>query len=235
MWSGPRNISTAMMRSWENRPDTMVSDEPFYAVYLNETGSDHPMAAEIIDHYSTDSSAVIGELTRSLPKETPIFYQKLLTHHMLPSVPLDWLAQLTNCFLIRQPREVITSYIKVRPNVTLEDVGFKQQIDIFNYVREHVDSAPIVLDGRDILENPERMLRLLCEKIGIPFSPNMLSWPAGKRDSDGIWAEHWYSAVEASTAFAPYKPKADQVPEHLQDLLAECEVYYAEMAQYRLR
>ena len=233
MWSGPRNISTAMMRSWENRPDTQVVDEPFYSFYLDQTGLDHPMAAEIIDAYPCDAATVIAELTAPLT-DTTVFYQKHMTHHMLPNVPLGWLDQMVNCFLIRDPREVITSYIKVRPNVTLEDIGFKQQIDIFHHVRHHVDHQPAVIDSRDVLENPELILGLLCDKIGIPFLPEMLSWPAGPRESDGIWAQHWYSTVEKSTAFAPYKPKSDPLPDHLRPMLAECERYYEEMAQFKL-
>lgn len=235
MWSGPRNISTAMMRAWENRPDTFVSDEPFYAAYLAATGYDHPGAAEIIAAYATDWQSVINDVCGPVPDGSPVWYQKHMTHHMLPETDLAWLGRVTNCFLIRAPEEMITSYIKVRPEPTLQDLGLVEQRRIFDYVRETTGMIPPILDSRDVLTNPAAMLRLLCEAVGVPFTDKMLAWPAGKRASDGVWAPYWYASVEASTGFAPYHPKDEQVPDALLPLLEQCNELYAEMYNHRLR
>src|SRR5438270_1264586 len=178
MWSGPRNISTAMMRSWGSRADTVVIDEPFYAYYLEETGKDHPGAEEIIARGDTDWRKVVAKLTGPIPASRQkgafhIFFQKQMTHHLLPKIDREWIVNLTNCFLIRDPREVILSYIKKNPEPALEDLGFVQQLEISDFVRQKADSyrrdglAPPVIDARDILENLERILRLLCDSIGI--------------------------------------------------------------------
>src|SRR5256885_9106489 len=160
MWSGPRNISTAMMRAWGTRPDTAVVDEPLYAYYLEKTGKQHPVADEVIAAGETDLNKIIASLTKApLAKEKRIFFQKQMTHHLLPEIGREWIVDLTNCFLIRDPREVILSYIKKNPDPTLEDVGFVQQVDIFEFLRQRTNSAPAVVDARDILENPERLLR----------------------------------------------------------------------------
>src|ERR1700736_397988 len=210
MWSGPRNISTAMMRSWGNRADTTVIDEPFYAFYLNATGKKHPGADEVIAQGETDCRKVIEQCGRGLsaPIGKKIFYQKQMTHHLLPEIDRGWIVDLTNCFLIRDPREVILSYIKKNPEPTLEDLGFVQQQKIFDFVREQTNSVPGVVDAKDVLENPERMLRSLCDGIGVEFDKAMLSWPPGLRDTDGIWAKHWYDDVARSTSFEPYQPRA---------------------------
>ena len=182
MWSGPRNISTAMMRSWGNRPDTAVCDEPFYAHYLQVTGYDHPGADEVIASGETDWRKVVARLTGAAPAGKHIFYQKQMTHHLLPDIDRAWLGAVTNCFLIRDPREVITSYIKKNQDPALEDLGFVQQAEIFEWVREHTNAIPPVVDARDVLENPERMLRSLCHAVGVEFTEAMLSWPPGARD-----------------------------------------------------
>ena len=234
MWSGPRNISTAMMRSWENRPDTTVVDEPLYAAYLDHTGLDHPGAAEIIHAYDTDWRDVANMLLGPVPGGKPIWYQKQMTHHLLPDMGIDWVDGLTNCFLIRSPREVITSYIKVRPDPTQADLGFVQQLDIFEQVRERTGEIPPVLDARDVLENPRKLLTLLCEAVGVPFSEAMLCWPAGRRETDGIWAPYWYEAVERLTGFQPYVAKDDPLPEHLRPLLDQCQGIYDVLYAHRL-
>ena len=235
MWSGPRNISTALMRAWENRPDTVVHDEPFYAHFLAETGIDHPGREEIIAADETDWQRVAEKMASApLPDGKTIYYQKQMTHHMLDHIDLAWLGDVTNCFLLRTPGEVINSYIKVRPNVTLFDIGFAQQLRIFRLVREATGQIPPVIDSRDVLENPRRTLTLLCDAVGVPFDERMLAWPAGPRPSDGVWAKYWYGAVEASTGFAPYWPKNSAVPKHLADVLAEAEEIYAELYQFRL-
>ena len=205
MWSGPRNISTAMMRAWGNRPDTFVIDEPFYAFYLEATGKKHPGADEVIATGETDWRKVVTQLTSPLPTGKRIFFQKQMTHHLLPEVDREWLAGVTNCFLIRDPREVIASYVKKRKDPALEDLGFVQQAEIFDFVREHTNAIPPIVDARDVLENPERTLRLLCDAVGVEFSDSMLSWPPGLRDTDGIWAKYWYGEVARSTSFEPYR------------------------------
>jgi hypothetical protein len=235
MWSGPRNISTAMMRSWGNRPDTFVCDEPFYACYLRDTGLAHPGADEVIAHGETDWRKVIAQLTGPVPNGKPIYYQKQMTHHLLPEINRGWLGGVTNCFLIRDPAEVIVSYIKKNKDPALEDIGFVQQAEIFDWVCARTGAVPPVIDARDVLENPEKILRLLCEAVGVEFTEAMLSWPPGLRESDGIWAKHWYAEVERSTGFAkPATRKAD-VPEALRDVCDRARECYERLHVHRLR
>jgi Sulfotransferase domain len=236
MWSGPRNISTALMRAWGNRPDTAVIDEPFYAYYLERTGKAHPGAAEIIAHGETNWRNVAATLTKqTLPPGKQIFFQKQMTHHLLPEIDREWIVDLTNCFLIRDPREVILSYIKKNPDPALEDLGFVQQCDIFDFVGKRTSSTPAVVDARDVLENPARTLRLLCKAIGVPFDNAMLSWPPGLRDTDGIWAKHWYDAVARSKSFQPYKPREGNVPDSLRGVYERCRDCYETLYDYRLK
>ncbi len=207
MWSGPRNISTALMRAFENRPDTLVWDEPFYAAELAASGRDHPMRDEVISAGPIDPKAVIQRLVgpiRALEKpQATIFYQKHMTHHMRPEFSLDWLPEVVSAFLIREPERVLASYTQTWEHVTLEDIGVLQQAALFDRVSDHIGRAPPVIDAQDVLANPEATLRTLCEACGVPFSPAMLSWPAGRRASDGVWAPAWYGSVEASTGFNP--------------------------------
>ena len=242
MWSGPRNISTAMMRSWGNRPDTVVVDEPFYAFYLKKTGTKHPGAEETIAQGETDWHKVVEECggnaspVEDSPRRTrTIFYQKQMTHHLLPEVSRDWLRDVTNCFLIRDPAEVIVSYIKKNPEPELNDLGFVQQAEIFDFVCRQTGSVPPVIDADDVLRNPERMLRLLCNAIGVEFSDAMLSWPPGPRDTDGIWAKYWYAEVERSTGFQPYRERKVAVPENMREIEQRCRECYEEIHQHRLR
>ena len=235
MWCAPRTISTALMRAWENRPDTTVIDEPFYAHYLQVTGIDHPASDEIIASYENDWRVVARTLTEDpLPGGATVWYQKHMAHHMLDHIELNWLDKLTNCFLIRSPVEVITSYIKVRSQPTLLDLGFPQLLRIFDTVRRNTGSIPPVIDSQDVLEDPRGTLMLLCEAVAVPFSEKMLSWPPGRRDSDGLWAPYWYAAVEKSTGFAPYRPKNEQPPPQLQDLLTQAQAAYQELYRFRL-
>ncbi|MGJ3238134.1 MAG: HAD family hydrolase [Anaerolineae bacterium] len=234
MWSGPRNISTAMMRAWENRADTIVHDEPFYAHYLANSEYDHPGKERIIATYETDWQVVVAQLTGTLPDGKQIYYQKHMTHHMLPHIALDWVQSVTNCFLIREPRRVLNSFAKVVPNPTIEQTGLPQQIAIFDYVREQTGIIPPVLSARDVLTDPHRALSALCEAINLPFDEAMLTWPAGRRASDGIWAEYWYERVEHSTSFMPYQVDDRPVPDHLRDVLEACDVLYQQMARYCL-
>jgi hypothetical protein len=235
MWSGPRNISTAMMRSWGNRPDTFVCDEPFYAHYLGATGRDHPGAGEVIANGQTDWREVVSALTGHVPLGKRIFYQKQMTHHLLPQIDRAWLRAVTNCFLIRDPREVIVSYIKKNNDPALEDIGFVKQAEIFDWVRADTAEIPAVIDARDVLENPRRILELLCGAVGVEFSETMLSWPPGLRETDGIWAKHWYGEVATSTTFRkPSAREPEPVPERLREVYERSRDCYARLYQHRL-
>lgn len=236
MWSGPRNISTAMMRAWENREDTIVWDEPLYAYYLQQTGLDHPGKAKIIAAGDPDWRTVAAKATgRPVPDSKKIFYQKHMTHHLLPNIERDWLAKLSHCFLIRHPREVLLSYIKTRASVTLEDIGMPQQLEIFEYIWEKGGEIPLVIDSAEFLGNPRAFLELICRHFNIPFTERMLNWPAGPRDSDGVWAEYWYAAVQKSTGFASYTPRDETLPEHLLELADQALPYYQALYQQRLQ
>ena len=234
MWSGPRNISTALMRTWENRPDTAVTDEPLYAHYLLATGSDHPGRDAVIAAYETDPARLAATLTGPIPDGRPIWYQKHMCHHLLPHMDRRWLAQLTNCFLIRDPAEVLASYVRTRRNVTLDDLGYPQQVEILERVQALTGTVPPILDARDVLENPRRTLTLLCEALGVAFTDRMLAWPAGRRASDGNWAKHWYQRVERSTGFMPYRPKTAPLPARLRAIADACEPYYQAIYRQRL-
>jgi Sulfotransferase domain len=234
MWSGPRNISTAMMRAWGNRADTALIDEPFYAFYLAKTKQPHPGAAEIISRGETDWRKVIQRLTGPIPGGKKIFFQKQMTHHLLPEVSRDWLAQVKNCFLIRDPADVIVSYAKKNGEPRLEDLGFVQQLEVFHFVRERTNREPPVIDAKDVLQNPERALRLLCQAIAVEFDRSMLSWRAGRRESDGVWAKYWYGEVERSNSFQVYHERAAAVPSDLNEVYARCRAIYEELYKHRI-
>ena len=235
MWSGPRNISTALMRSWGNRPDTFVCDEPFYAHYLFETSRNHPGAGEVIANGETDWRRVAEMLTRERMEGKRVFYQKQMTHHLLPEIDRAWMGGLTNCFLIRDPAEVITSYIKKQDFPSLDDLGFVQQAEIFDYVRGATGAVPPVVDARDLLENPRNILGLLCAAVGLEFLDSMLEWAPGPRETDGVWAKYWYDEVINSTGFHSYKPREGEVPERLREIHDECRECYDRLYQHRLR
>ncbi len=235
MWSGPRNISTAMMRSFGNRTDTIVVDEPFYAHYLDKTGLDHPMRDEILACQSKHSTSVIADLLAPLPSGKTIFYQKHMTHHLLPDIERDWLNDCVNCFLIRDPNEVIASYSVKRGAPTEDDIGIRHQVEIFDYVAAKTGKTPIVIDSADILRKPEIMLGKLCNHMNIPFSKHMLTWHAGRRDEDGIWGQHWYHAVEQSTGFAPYQPKEINLSAELKEMAAKMQPLYDRLHSLRLQ
>lgn len=223
-----------MLRAWGNRPDTFVIDEPLYAFYLAQTGADHPGREEVIAAGETDWRKVVARLTNATPAGCAIVYQKQMTHHLLPEIERDWLLGLTNCFLIRDPREVIISYTKKNHAPSVADLGFVQQAEIFDFVCARTGQIPPVIDARDVLENPRRMLQRLCATIGIPFDETMLSWPPGRRATDGIWAKHWYTEVEQSTSFRAYAPQDEEVPGDLRVLHDECRVIYDRLHQHRL-
>ena len=226
MWSGPRNLSTATMRSWENRPDTVVVDEPLYAYYLASTRLDHPGRDEVVASQPTDWRTVVRPLTEAaLPAPAAIQYQKHMTHHVLPDVDLETLAPLRHAFLIRDPLRVLASYARVREEPTLADLGLPQQVALFRRF-----GGPVI-DADDLLRDPETTLRRLCGALDVPFDPAMLSWPAGPRASDGVWAPHWYAGVEASTGFGPYRDTPADLPEHLAPLAEACRPYYEELRE----
>lgn len=234
MWSGPRNISTALMRSWGARPDTYVSDEPLYAYYLRATGRDHPGRAEILREQDADPGKVIAWLTGEVPEGKRIFYQKHMAHHLLPGVERGWLSELRHAFLIREPEEMLTSLIRVTPDPCLEDTGLVQQWELFERAAAETGSTPPVIDARDVLEDPAGLLAALCEALDVPFMECMLSWEPGPRPTDGVWARHWYASVEASTGFRPYRSKPDRVPAELEWLLEECRPIYDRLHAQRL-
>lgn len=235
MWSGPRNISTAMMRSWENRGDCAVVDEPLYAHYLSYTGLDHPGREQVIAAGEIDWRKVARQLVGPVPGGHAIFYQKHMTHHLLPHIDRAWLAQLTHVFLIRDPRRVLLSYVKSRPTVTAEDIGVNQQLEIFQHVRRATGVTPPVIDAAEFLRAPERQLRSLCTRLGIEFKPGMLKWPPGPRASDGVWAPHWYDSVYQSTGFETPRESAVDLPASYQGIVDKVMPAFEELYALRLR
>lgn len=239
MWSGPRNISSAMMRSFGARADCAVIDEPFYAAYLALSGSEHPMRAEVLASQANDWRDVAALLLGPVPGGKPIWYQKLMTHHMLPSFGREWMRSMRNAFLIRDPRFVLGSYTRIRDQgtVTLADIGIVQQRELFEREAERLGAAPPVVEGADVLADPPRMLARLCAALGIPYTDAMLRWSPGRRDTDGVWAPAWYSAVESSTGFAAAPAAAARVPElpgALQRIADEAHEHYAALAAHKL-
>jgi Sulfotransferase domain len=228
MWSGPRNVSTALMRSFGSRSDTLVVDEPLYASYLAATGLEHPGRARILASQPTDWRLVAHALTGPLPDGIAVHYQKHMAQHLLPDVGRGWLPRLTHAYLIRDPRHVVASYAKVRGAPTLADLGYSQQVEIF---RRH--GGPVV-DAADLLRDPAGVLAALCAAVGIGYDPAMLAWEPGRRDTDGVWAPWWYAGVEASTGFAPPDPRPGQVPGRLATLVEAARPYYEELAEHRL-
>jgi len=237
MWSGPRNISTAMMRAFENRSDTAVWDEPLYGPYLAATGLAHPMAKQVILEQGSDWRPIVSKIHGPIPDNRQVFYQKHMTHHLLPDIDRDWImaSGLTNCFLIRSPDAVLASYANKRGQdpVSASDLGFVQQAEIFDSITQATGQPPPVFDAVDILKNPEAMLRIVCQETSIEFSENMLKWPKGRRSSDGIWSEHWYDSVWQSTGFAPYVERQVTLPGELQAIADTCYPYFDKLAAFK--
>ena len=235
MWSGPRNISTAMMRAWENRGDCAVSDEPLYAHYLAHSGSDHPARDEVIAAGETDWRKVTDALVGDVPDGRTVWYQKHMSHHLLPHIAHDWIHALTNVFLIRDPDEVVSSYLRTRDTVTADDIGIPQERALFDEIAERNGVAPPVLDADEFLRAPAEHLRALCATLGIPFTDRMLSWPAGPRASDGIWAPHWYHAVWKSMGFeAPRNRAAIELEGDAKRVSDACRADYEFLRDHRL-
>ncbi len=235
MWSGPRNISTAMLRSFGSRPDTAVTDEPLYAHYLKVTGIAHPGRAEVLASQSTDWREIAAVLTGPIPGGRTIWYQKHMAHHLLPVIGREWLDDLTHAFLIREPDEMLASLVRTYPDAGLADTGLQQQCEIFDRVAERLGRAPPVVLASDVLKDPRAMLMKLCAALGIEFLPQMLAWEPGRRATDGVWAPYWYSAVEASAGFAPWRPKSIVLRPALRPLLEQCRPWYEKLYALRLR
>lgn len=222
------------MRAWENRTDTFVCDEPFYAYYLHTTGDDHPGGADIMKSYDTDWKKVVADLTGEIPDGKSVFFQKHMAHHILPDLDLSWLSDFRVGLLIRDPAEVITSYVKVRGAMTFEETGLLQQVTLYQELMDQYGRAPLILDSADVLRNPRGMLEAICSEFGIDFQDNMLRWPAGPRETDGIWAKYWYSQVEATTGFGEYRPRREGVPEGYEPMLERCQQLYETLHSHRL-
>jgi hypothetical protein len=217
------------MRSWENRPDTVVVDEPLYAFYLDRTGIHHPGRDEVIASMPTDWREVLRQLaTESLPAGRTVFYQKHMTHHLLPEIERSELGGLSHAFLIREPRQLLSSYARVRSQPTLADLGLEQQVEIFRAF-----GGPVI-DSGDILRQPHAALEALCDALGVRFDPAMLSWPPGPRPTDGVWAPYWYDGVRASTGFGPYREPSADLPARLEPLAARCQPFYEELSARKL-
>ncbi|MEZ0471689.1 hypothetical protein [Luteimonas salinilitoris] len=234
MWSGPRNISTAMMRAWENRADCAVSDEPLYAHYLAYTGLDHPARDEVIAAGETDWRRAVDALLGQSPERKPVWYQKHMTHHLLPHIEHGWIARLRNVLLIRDPYEVVASYVKSRATVAADDIGLPQQAVLYDELCA-AGEAPPVVDAGDFLRAPEAHLRALCDWLGIAFSERMLRWPQGPRSSDGMWAPHWYASVRKSTGFAAPMARENVLSGEAAAVAEACRPHYERLRALRLR
>jgi hypothetical protein len=234
MWSGPRNISTAMMRAWENRPDTVVVDEPMYAEYLLRTGIDHPGRDEVIAAQPTALSDVVAGLLAPLPDGRTVHYAKHMAHHVDMDADPAWTDAFRNVLLIRDPAEVVASYVRSREACEPEDIGLLQQQWLLDRWLALDHEVPVI-DSADFLRDPETHLRWLCDWLGIDFTDRMLSWPAGPRDSDGVWAPYWYDAVLASTGFEPYRPREIDLSPHDAAVAEACRPAYDALHEHRLQ
>lgn len=235
MWSGPRNLSTAIMYAFASRGDCAVWDEPFYAAYLKATRIPHPMAAEVIAAGQPDPTKVAEACLGPIPQSQTLFYQKHMTLHMVPEIERGFMLGLTNVFLIRHPARVIASYAKKRESPTLQDLGFVQQVHLFHQVADWFGEPPIVVDSYDIRAKPLETLIKLCDALGIPFTQKMLHWPAGPKSYDGVWAPHWYNAVHKSTGFDEPEGPLPQLGIEFQTLADQAQPYYDRLATYALK
>lgn len=235
MWSAPRNISTALMRSWGSRADTYVIDEPFYAYYLDKTGVEHPGKDDIIEEGELNIQKITENLIDGANSRHSIFYQKHIAHHLLDSIDREWMKSVVNCFLIRDPKDMILSYSKVHPDLNMHLLGLENQNEIFEYVKVLTQKTPPIIDAKDVLINPRRILELLCEKVGVIFSEEMLSWSRGSRETDGNWGKYWYKNVVNSTGFNKYKPKEEDIPEKYYALYERCNELYMKLHKLRIK
>jgi hypothetical protein len=236
MWSGPRNVSTAFMRSWGNREDTAVVDEPFYAHYLRVTGLDHPGRNEVIASQEGDWRRVVESLLAPQPAGVRIFYQKQMSHHLLADIGREWLDAVTHAFLIRDPGPMLASLELKLGAFDLDATGLPQQVEIFDHVVASTGRVPPVIEASDLLAAPEATLRALCTALEVPFSPRMLSWSPGARGTDGVWAKYWYHRVERSTGFESAEAAAPQrLTGRLAEFEARCRPLYEKLRAHRLR
>ncbi len=234
MWSGPRNLSTALMYSFAARGDCAVWDEPFYAAYLAATELDHPMRQEIMAAGELDADRVAAECLGRIPGGRQIHYQKHMAHHMLPDFPREWLSSCANVFLIRHPARVIASYAIKREAPVFEDLGFERQLELFETAAVLSGNMPPVIDTHDLRDNPAGILKALCRAIDLPYTDRMLSWPAGGHASDGVWARHWYGAVHKSTGFAEPEPELPVIDAQFAPLLERAMPIYKKLSEYAL-
>jgi len=228
MWSGPRNLSTAMMYSFGARSDFAIWDEPFYAAYLSKSGANHPMRDEIMAAHESDPAMVAAMCSGSIPDGKPNFYMKHMGLHMLDGFPMDWAQDCINVHLIRHPARVVASYGAKRDEVTLDDIGFRQQVEVFDKV------GGVVIDSHDIRDDPEGMLRKLCATVDLPFDPAMLHWPSDGHKSDGIWASHWYGAVHRSTGFAGAEGPLPDLDGEAAKLANDAYEFYAQLSDRKI-
>ncbi len=232
MWSGPRNISTALMYSFRQRSDTRVFDEPLYGHYLHVTDAVHPGEKEVLRTMDTDGEHVVRDILLG-PCDKNVRFYKNMAHH-LTDLNRDFLNQVTNLLLTRHPREMLLSLINQLPQPTLRDTGLREQGELLDIILGQ-GKTPIVLDAKEVLLNPKGVLGEVCERLELPFEAAVLSWPAGPKPEDGVWAKYWYAGVHASTSFAPYRPKDEPFPERLEPLLEECLTYYERLSAYTIR
>ena len=235
MWSGPRNLSTAMMRSFGSRGDTVVSDEPFYGAYLKATGDPQPMADQVIASMDCDWHSVARTMTGPGPRQAPIWYQKHMAHHMVGPISHEDLPSLRHAFLIRDPARVVASYAAKRVAVRPEHLGVERQLQFFEREADRLGHPPPVIDSADILADPASMLERLCAALEIPWDPAMLRWDPGIRATDGVWASHWYDAVAASTGFGAPDTRAVELDDQAQRVAEQCRPFYEQLAEHRIR
>ena len=224
-WSGPRNISTALMRSWSSRVDTFITDEPFYSYYLNETKLKHPMYSEIISKYPTTYSEIVNYLIDEIPENKKIWYQKHMAHHILDLKNIEWIVNCKNCILLRHPKEVISSYCKKNKLNSVEELGYQQQYEIIKFLKKKNKSF-VVIDSNELLKNPEKVLSKWCKKINIKFDKSMLKWKKGNHASDGIWWKNWYDNVIKSTEFQKFEKKDITIENKYDSIYNESMKYY---------
>jgi hypothetical protein len=234
MWSGPRNLSTAMMRSFGNRADTFVSDEPYYGAFLETTGADHPMREAIVAAMDCDWRSIARTLAGPVPGGKPVWYQKHMWHHIVGPVGYDDFGGFTHAFLIRDPATMIASYLRKREAAAFEDFGLDRQAEFFEREADRLGAAPPVVDAGDVLRDPDGTLSALCGRLGLAFDPAMLSWPPGRRETDGAWAPHWYQKVESSTGFGPPEEEPAALEGEAARVAEQCMPYYERLAAHRV-
>ena len=233
-WSGPRNISTALMRSWSSRMDTFVSDEPFYAYYLKEKKLKHPMYKEIINHYPNTYDTVVNSITKEIPQSKKIWYQKHMAHHLINLDDIEWIKDFHNCFLIRHPKDVISSYIKKNKLLNVDELGYPQQYGLIQYLKKNEKNI-LVIDSSILLKDPRNVLNQWCRKLNIDFDTRMLTWKKGSYPTDGIWWEHWYNNVINTNQFESFNNKSDSIPKEYQSIYNEALDYYEKLYYFSIK